>query len=236
MAWDVELFDRLLRAGINVYTGLGGYFLPGQPEYERLQAAGEAGHASLAAGGNIPGLISDVFPLFLSRLHRTHPHHPRVAAQPRLQLPVGGADPDRPRHRRRARRHRDQQIIRQRLGVGARPVGQHGRDRTGNRLHRRGSGRQEDRAGTRRRRPRRFGLPRQEGHGRRGAMDRGGYSRRSAVPHHHQRADRRARPRTGLARRTTSSRRGRWRSTANHRSWRRSAGRTASSPGRRTRC
>jgi 4-hydroxy-tetrahydrodipicolinate reductase len=66
MAWDVELFDRLLRAGINVYTGLGGYFLPGQPEFDRLQAAGEAGNSSLAAGGNIPGLISDVFPLFLS--------------------------------------------------------------------------------------------------------------------------------------------------------------------------
>jgi hypothetical protein len=66
MAWDVTLFDRLLRAGINVYTGLGGYFLPGQPEFDQLQAAGEAGGASLAAGGNIPGLISDVFPLFLS--------------------------------------------------------------------------------------------------------------------------------------------------------------------------
>jgi hypothetical protein len=66
MAWDVDLFDRLLRAGVNVYTGLGGYFLPGQPEYAQLQAAGEAGNASLVAGGNIPGLISDVFPLFLS--------------------------------------------------------------------------------------------------------------------------------------------------------------------------
>ncbi len=65
-AWDVPLFERLLRAGVNVYTGLGGYFLPGQPEYDQLQAAGEAGNASLTAGGNIPGLISDVFPLFLS--------------------------------------------------------------------------------------------------------------------------------------------------------------------------
>ena len=65
-AWDVPLFDRLLRAGVNVYTGLGGYFLPGQPEYDRLQEAGTAGGASLTAGGNIPGLISDVFPLFLS--------------------------------------------------------------------------------------------------------------------------------------------------------------------------
>ena len=66
MLWDHEMIGRLLAAGINVYTGMGGYYLPGQPEYDALQAAGIAGGASLAAGGNIPGLISDVFPLFLS--------------------------------------------------------------------------------------------------------------------------------------------------------------------------
>lgn len=66
MLWDVELIERLLRAGVNVYTGMGGYYLPGQPEFERLDAAGKQGNASLAAGGNIPGLISDVFPLFVS--------------------------------------------------------------------------------------------------------------------------------------------------------------------------
>lgn len=66
MQWDVKLFSRLLRSGVNVYTGLGGYYLPGQPEFDTLDAAGKAGSASLAAGGNIPGLISDVFPLFLS--------------------------------------------------------------------------------------------------------------------------------------------------------------------------
>jgi 4-hydroxy-tetrahydrodipicolinate reductase len=66
MRWDVELVAGLLRAGVNVYTGLGGYFLPGQPEFDELDAAGKAGNASLAAGGNIPGLISDVFPLFVS--------------------------------------------------------------------------------------------------------------------------------------------------------------------------
>lgn len=66
MRWYVEMFGRLLEEGINVYTGMGGYFLPGQPEYERLHAAGLKGGASLAAGGNIPGLISDVLPLFLS--------------------------------------------------------------------------------------------------------------------------------------------------------------------------
>jgi 2,4-diaminopentanoate dehydrogenase len=66
MLWDVDLITRLLRAGVNVYTGLGGYYLPGQPEFETLDAAARDGNASLAAGGNIPGLISDVFPLFIS--------------------------------------------------------------------------------------------------------------------------------------------------------------------------
>ncbi len=66
MRWDVDLIEGLLRAGVNVYTGMGAYYLPGQPEFERLDAAGKEGNASLAAGGNIPGLISDVFPLFLS--------------------------------------------------------------------------------------------------------------------------------------------------------------------------
>ena len=66
MQWDVELFVRLLRAGVNVYTGLGGYYLPGSPEFDPLDAAGREGNASFTAGGNIPGLISDVFPLFLT--------------------------------------------------------------------------------------------------------------------------------------------------------------------------
>jgi 4-hydroxy-tetrahydrodipicolinate reductase len=66
MLWDADLIAGLLRAGVNVYTGLGGYYLPGQPEFDTLDAAGREGKASLAAGGNIPGLISDVFPLFVS--------------------------------------------------------------------------------------------------------------------------------------------------------------------------
>ena len=66
MQWDVELFVRLLRAGVNVYTGLGGYYLPGMPDFDPLDAAGRTGNASFTAGGNIPGLISDVFPLFLT--------------------------------------------------------------------------------------------------------------------------------------------------------------------------
>ena len=66
MQWDVDLFVRLLRAGVNVYTGLGGYYLPGLPEFDPLDAAGREGDASFGAGGNIPGLISDVLPLFLT--------------------------------------------------------------------------------------------------------------------------------------------------------------------------
>jgi 2,4-diaminopentanoate dehydrogenase len=64
--WEPEKLARLLEAGINVYTGLGGYYLNGQPEQELLDAACRRGGSSFAAGGNIPGLISDVLPLFLS--------------------------------------------------------------------------------------------------------------------------------------------------------------------------
>lgn len=64
--WEPEKLARLLAAGINVYTGLGGYYLNGQPERELLDAACRRGGSSFAAGGNIPGLISDVLPLFLS--------------------------------------------------------------------------------------------------------------------------------------------------------------------------
>ena len=66
MLWDVELITTLLRAGINVYTGIGGFYLPGTPEFDVIDTAGREGNASFTAGGNIPGLISDVFPLFLT--------------------------------------------------------------------------------------------------------------------------------------------------------------------------
>ncbi len=99
MLWDVQMIERLLRAGVNVYTGMGGYFLPGQPEFEMLDAAGRAGGASLAAGGNIPGLISDVFPLFVSGYtgrvrairvwQRNHVENYPSAAQLELGLGIG---------------------------------------------------------------------------------------------------------------------------------------------------
>ena len=45
---------------------MGAWFLEGQPEQARLRDAAIKGGASLCAGGNIPGLISDVLPLFLT--------------------------------------------------------------------------------------------------------------------------------------------------------------------------
>jgi len=64
--YDVEAYARILEAGINLYTGMGGYFIEGAPEEPQLAAAAAKGDSSFCAGGNIPGLISDVLPLFLT--------------------------------------------------------------------------------------------------------------------------------------------------------------------------
>lgn len=64
--YDVAAYARLLEAGINLYTGMGGYFIEGAPEAPQLTAAAAKGDSSFCAGGNIPGLISDVLPLFLT--------------------------------------------------------------------------------------------------------------------------------------------------------------------------
>lgn len=64
--YDVDAYARILEAGINLYTGMGGYFIEGAPEEPQLAAAAAKGGASFCAGGNIPGLISDVLPLFLT--------------------------------------------------------------------------------------------------------------------------------------------------------------------------
>lgn len=53
-----EMLVRLLESGINVYSSL-----PGGPE---LEAACQRGGVSFGSGGNIPGLVSDALPLFLS--------------------------------------------------------------------------------------------------------------------------------------------------------------------------
>ena len=66
MVFDIDLITTLLRAGINVYTGIGGFYLPGSADFLVIDAAARQGGASFTAGGNIPGLISDVFPLFLT--------------------------------------------------------------------------------------------------------------------------------------------------------------------------
>lgn len=66
ISWEPETIAKFLRAGTSVYSSMGGWFLPNQPEYDLIQKAGEEGNAALVAGGNIPGLISDVLPLFAS--------------------------------------------------------------------------------------------------------------------------------------------------------------------------
>jgi hypothetical protein len=64
--FDMPAYVRILEAGINLYTGIGGYYLKGQPQEAELAAAVAKGQSSFCAGGNIPGLISDILPLFLT--------------------------------------------------------------------------------------------------------------------------------------------------------------------------
>jgi hypothetical protein len=64
--YDVDAYARILEAGINLYACMGAWFLESQPEESRLRDAAMKGGSSLCAGGNIPGLISDVLPLFLT--------------------------------------------------------------------------------------------------------------------------------------------------------------------------
>jgi 4-hydroxy-tetrahydrodipicolinate reductase len=66
LTFDLDLVTTLLRAGVSVYTGIGGYYLPRTAEFDVIDAAAREGNASFTAGGNIPGLISDVFPLFVT--------------------------------------------------------------------------------------------------------------------------------------------------------------------------
>jgi 4-hydroxy-tetrahydrodipicolinate reductase len=64
--WDEAVISKILRSGVNVYSGNHAYYLRSEPDFAALQGACEEGGTTLAAGGNIPGLISDVTPLFLS--------------------------------------------------------------------------------------------------------------------------------------------------------------------------
>jgi 2,4-diaminopentanoate dehydrogenase len=100
--YDPTLIAKILAAGINVYTAMGGHDLHGQPEEELLEHACRTGHSTFAAAGNIPGLISDALPIFLSgftgeirhikAIQRNHvAHYPsalQLAAGLGLGLPV----------------------------------------------------------------------------------------------------------------------------------------------------
>lgn len=66
LTYEPDRLAQLLGAGVNVYSGLGAQFLDGQPERELLEDACRRGGSSLGAGGNIPGLVSDVLPIFLT--------------------------------------------------------------------------------------------------------------------------------------------------------------------------
>ena len=66
LEYDVPAFARILAAGINLYAGNGGFYTKGRPEEAELAEAARQGQSSFCAGGNSPGLISDVLPLFLS--------------------------------------------------------------------------------------------------------------------------------------------------------------------------
>jgi 2,4-diaminopentanoate dehydrogenase len=61
-----DLLDRILRSGKNVVTISGAYDLDGEPFQDQLEAAALAGGATLTGGGNMPGLLQDVLPLFMS--------------------------------------------------------------------------------------------------------------------------------------------------------------------------
>jgi hypothetical protein len=107
LGFEPERLAQLLEAGINVYTGLGGYYMDGLPERAVLESACERGASTFAAGGNIPGLISDALPIFVSGFtgrvrhitahQRNHVSHYPSATQLARGLGLGEApSPDDP--------------------------------------------------------------------------------------------------------------------------------------------
>jgi 4-hydroxy-tetrahydrodipicolinate reductase len=64
--WQPDELCVLLRAGISVYTPVGAWYLPGDPDFSVVDEACRTGGATLVGGGSIPGLVSDVLPLFMS--------------------------------------------------------------------------------------------------------------------------------------------------------------------------
>jgi len=63
---EPDLLERILRSGKNVVTISGAYDLDGEPDQAQLEAAALEGGVSLTGGGNMPGLLQDVLPLFMS--------------------------------------------------------------------------------------------------------------------------------------------------------------------------
>jgi hypothetical protein len=64
--WHPDVIGRFLAAGTNVYSGYGAWFPLGNSDDRTIADACAAGGSTYVAGGNIPGLISDVLPLFLT--------------------------------------------------------------------------------------------------------------------------------------------------------------------------
>jgi 4-hydroxy-tetrahydrodipicolinate reductase len=65
--YDLHGIARILRAGMNVITISGGWYPQIFPEeFEVLNAACRAGDVSFHGTGNMPGLITDALPLFMS--------------------------------------------------------------------------------------------------------------------------------------------------------------------------
>lgn len=104
--YEPTLIAKLLAAGVNVYTAMGGHDVAGQPEQELLERACRTGGSTFAAAGNIPGLISDALPIFLTgftgkvrhikAVQRNHvAHYPsarQLVAGLGLGLPVEAAE------------------------------------------------------------------------------------------------------------------------------------------------
>jgi 4-hydroxy-tetrahydrodipicolinate reductase len=64
--WKPDLIARILASGKNVLTTWGGWYMKYEPEFEMLEAAARQGGSSLVGTGNMPGLVNEAMPLFLS--------------------------------------------------------------------------------------------------------------------------------------------------------------------------
>jgi 4-hydroxy-tetrahydrodipicolinate reductase len=64
--WKPDLLARILRSGKNVLTTWGAWYLQYEPEYQVLESACQEGRSSIAAAGNMPGLVNEAMPLFVS--------------------------------------------------------------------------------------------------------------------------------------------------------------------------